>query len=192
MSPAVRKKAAAFKWTPLRTAFCEQYIADQIPNATDAMRRAGCKGKSAKELAYKLMQHPKIRARIQELMDARSARLALTADRTMAEIGRVAHADIIDLYDTNGAMKPVRDIPQDLRRAIAAIEVDELFEWRGEGKERTQVLIGYTRKVKFWNKPDALQLEGRHLKLFTDKVEHDLTDGLADALAAARARAKNR
>ena len=46
---------------------------------------------------------------------------------------------------------------------------------RGTGRDREKV--GVTRKVKFWDKPRALELLGKYLKMFTDKFEHTGKNG---------------
>ena len=43
------------------------------------------------------------------------------------------------------------------------------------GKDR--VLIGYTKKVKFWDKNRALENLAKHFKLLTDKIEFPDKDG---------------
>ena len=58
-------------------------------------------------------------------------------------------------------------MPEALRLAISSIEVFEEFE--GSGKDR--VYIGDTKKLKIWDKVKALELLGKHLKLFTEKLE---------------------
>lgn len=47
-------------------------------------------------------------------------------------------------------------------------------------------------EIKVHPKEKALEMLGRHLKLFTDVVEHKGLEGLSDRLAKARERAKNR
>ena len=51
------------------------------------------------------------------------------------------------------------------------MEVEDLFDWNGEEKVQT----GFCRKIKFADKGANLERLGRHLKLFTDKVEHSGT-----------------
>ena len=53
----------------------------------------------------------------------------------------------------------------DTAAAVAGMEITE--EYGGRGEERA--LTGYTKKVKQWEKTRALELLGRHLKLFGDK-----------------------
>jgi len=88
--------------------------------------------------------------------------------RVLQEIRSLAFVDIRKLYDSNGQLKAPHEIPADVARAVAGIEVDELFE--GSGKERSQV--GWTKKVKFYDKVRALELLGKNLKLFTERMEH--------------------
>ena len=71
-----------------------------------------------------------------------------------------------------------------LRKALASVEVDELFE--GTGKDREQT--GYTKKIKTTDKLKALELLGKHLKMFTDVTEVRGLEGLGDRLRAARLR----
>ena len=63
---------------------------------------------------------------------------------------------------------PIHEIPEEIRRAISGLETFEEFE--GFGKDREK--IGDTKKLKFWDKPRALELLGKHLGLFVDKVDH--------------------
>lgn len=136
------------------------------------------KGKTAQE-AYilagyiglgnlsRLRNHPKITARIEELLAQGARRTEVTAARTIAELGRIAFADIRGLFNKNGSLKPVSLWPNDLARAVAALETDELYD--GSGKRRMR--IGVTRKVKLADKLRALEMLGRSFGLFKDKVE---------------------
>ena len=63
----------------------------------------------------------------------------------LGELLRLARVDIAGAFDKNGKLKPIHEIPEDVRRAICGVEVDELFE--GTGRDREQV--GFTRKVRY-------------------------------------------
>ena len=60
----------------------------------------------------------------------------------------------------------------------------ELFT--GSGEDRNQA--GYIKKFKLADKGMNLERLGRHLKMFTDKLEVSGIDAIADALAKARKR----
>ena len=39
-------------------------------------------------------------------------------------------------------------------------------------------IIGVNKKIKFYDKTKSLELLGKHLKLFTEKVEHSAPEGI--------------
>lgn len=136
------------------------------------------KGKPAQEAYYlagyvgicnisRLKNHPAIAARVEELLAEGARRTEVTAAATITELGRIAFADIRGLFNKNGVLKPVNQWPDDLARAVAALDIDELFD--GGGGRRTQ--IGVARKVKLTDKLRALEMLGRSFGLFKDKVE---------------------
>lgn len=161
------------KLTPKQEAFVKEYLIDL--NGTAAAKRAGYTGSDnvLANTAHNLLRNPKVAAVIQEAMDKRSERTEITADVVLKELLLIARADLSQAYADNGKLLPIKQIPEDVRRAIAGIKVFEEFE--GMGKDRIQ--IGEVREVKFWDKPKALELLGRHLKLFTDKIEHGGKEG---------------
>jgi len=124
-----------------------------------------------------------VQKRIQELANERADRTEVNADTVLKGLLEIATTDIAEAFNEDGTLKPIHEIPIEVRKAISSIEVNELFE--GFGKERTQ--IGLTKKIKFWDKVRSLENLGRHLKLFTDKLE--VTDmSLADEIRKARLR----
>lgn len=115
----------------------------------------------------RLKNHPPIAARVEELLTEGARRTEVTAAATITELGRIAFADIRGLFNKNGVLKPVNQWPDDLARAVAALDIDELFD--AGGGRRTQT--GVTRKVRLANKLRALEMLGRSFGLFKDKVE---------------------
>lgn len=99
-------------------------------------------------------------------------------DRVLDELNVMMSADIADAYDDKGALKSVHDMPLSIRRAIASIEVDEIWEGRGDDRQ----LVGYTRKVKLWDKVKGVELMARKQKMLTDKVDVQHKVTLADLL----------
>ncbi len=169
--------------TPKQELFCLEYLKDL--NATAAYKRAGYKCKSDKVAnveACRLLVNPSIAEKIQLSMNKRSDKLEITAERVLQEIARLAYVDISRAYDVNGGLLPLHDMPEDVRRAIASVEVTEE---RVDGE-----VVGEIRKVKFWDKKGSLDLLGRHLKLFTDVLEIKDVTPMADRMKQARERAK--
>lgn len=97
-------------------------------------------------------------------------------ERVLQELRMLGLSDIRVLFHENGSLKPVTEWPEEIARAVASIEVFE--EFAGSGEDKAQ--IGWTKKVKFWDKTRALELVGKNLKLFTDKIENSTTVKLED------------
>lgn len=160
--------------TPKMRLFALEYLVDL--NATQAAIRAGYSAKTAGAIGAENLKKPAIAALIQAAQAKREQKLELTADTILRELLRLATVDIGGAFNDAGELLPIKQIPEDVRRALAGVDVEEV--WTGRGDEREQT--GQVRKVKFWDKPRALELLGKHLKLFTEVGELKL---LGDPLA---------
>lgn len=156
-----------------RELFAREYLSRNLC-AKAAAEAAGYSRDRAAITGCELLAKPEVQDRIAELAAARNQRLEISADEVLLELRRMLTADVALLVDEDGCVKAVDDIPLDLRRTIAAIDVEEL--WEGRGEDRRQV--GLVKKVKFWNKERAAELLGKHLKLFTEKHEVEHSGGV--------------
>ncbi len=96
-------------------------------------------------------------------------RLAISNERVLKEIARLALFDPRNLFRDDGTPKPINELDDDTAAAIAGLEVLEEFE--GEGKSR--VFVGYTKKYKVADKNAALEKLCKHLGLYApQKIEH--------------------
>lgn len=145
--------------------FCAEYLIDL--NGAAAARRAGYSEKTARTIAQELLVKPECVAVIQSLMAERAQRTQVTADNVITELAKIGFADIRKLFAGDGTLLPVYEWPDGMAAAVSSVEVDALFE--GAGIERKQ--IGVTQKVKLWDKPKSLELLGRHLKLWVERIE---------------------
>jgi hypothetical protein len=92
------------------------------------------------------------------------------------ELRAIAASDIREIFSSDGSMKPVDLWPEAIARCIQSIETEELFEQRG----REKVQIGWTKKVRFWDKTKGLELLGKNLGMFIDKTQVDVKVSLED------------
>jgi phage terminase small subunit len=166
-----------------RTRFIKEYLIDQ--NATRAAIAAGYSEKTGYSQGQRLLKNVEIRSQIESENSKINQKLEVSVERVREELARLAFYDPAAFWNKDGSAKPITDIDPDTVRALAGFEMAELYE--GNGDERSQV--GYVKKFKLADKGLNLERLGRHLKMFTDKVEVSGMDVLADALAKARQRA---
>ncbi|WP_283608561.1 terminase small subunit [Faecalispora anaeroviscerum] len=140
--------------------FCEEYLIDL--NASQAAIRAGYSARSAHSIATENMQKPAVRARIDEALATRSKRTGVNADRVVRELARVAFVNPTDVIDMESATLK-DDATEDDTAAVASVKVKTIPTADGQGMER---------EIKMADKLKALELLGKHLGMFTDKVEH--------------------
>lgn len=132
-------------------------------NATQAAIRAGYSLKIARTQGSFLLTNRDIQSSIKEETDKRAKRLEITADKVLGEIAKLAFSDARKLFDEQGDLIPVHLLDDDTAVTIAGIEITEIDT--GEGAPLTRI-----KKIKRWDKTKNLELLGRHLALFTDKV----------------------
>lgn len=164
--------------------FCVLYAAN--PNARAAYSQAfgNESAGAARTEGHRLLQLPAVKEFISTLRTELLAKFNVTNERIIEEYARIAFVDLAELYGEDGKMLPVHEMPEHARRAIAQIEVEELFD--GTGKDKVQV--GFTTKLKLNTKRDALQDLARIQKMLVDRTEHDVSPRLAELMRAAEER----
>jgi len=150
------------KLTPKQALFVAEYLIDA--NATRAAIAVGFSPASASVTGAKLIKNRKIAAIIAERQARSMAKLEVTEERVKQELAKLAFHDAGKLYDETGKLKPVYELDDMTRAAVVVVEVDET----GTGRNMRTV----TKKVKLADKRGALELLGKHLKMFTDLHQH--------------------
>lgn len=168
--------------TPKQHRFVAEYLIDL--NATQAAIRAGYSRHTARSQASDLLTIPDMQAAIKEAMDERAVATATDAAWVLRRLRDEADADVADCYGPDGELLPIAEWPLIWRTGLmVAIETEEI--------EVDGVKVGIVRKTKQSDRIKRLELIGRHVgvQAFKDNVEVKVTDGLADRLARAKARA---
>lgn len=156
--------------SPRERRFKELLLADAEMNATEAARLAGFSAKTANTKGPWLRKRPDIAAEIDAALAERSKRTQIDADWLLTHLAEEATADIADLYDDAGNIKPVHQWPIVWRTGlVAGFEVEELYEGRGENREH----IGRLRKVKLADRTRIKELIGKHVgvQAFVERKE---------------------
>ena len=140
--------------------FVEEYLIDL--NGTQAAIRAGYSPKTANEQAARLLANVSIREKISKAMAERSRRTGINQDRVLIELAKIALVNPKHLIDFKNAAVLEAATEEDMA-AIASVKVKTI---PGKGGEN-----GIEREVKLYDKLRALELVGKHLGMFKDKVE---------------------
>lgn len=100
-------------------------------------------------------------------------------ERILSEYSRLAFYDMADAYDEIGQLKPVKEMPEDVRRAVTKVKIFEVFG-RGDGADGEsggKHLLGFTKEVEFAQKKGALDSLAKCLGMAPDKIEHSGPNG---------------
>ena len=138
--------------------FADEYLIDL--NATRAYRVAYPsvkKDETAASAAARMLRNVKVAKYITEQMEERQRRTEITQDMVLQELAAIAFARVTDYVSVMGGMAQVKDTDQLSDSQIAAIA----------GIKETQNGI----EVKLGSKEKTLELLGRHLGMWNDKLD---------------------
>lgn len=147
------------KLTPKQKLFVDEYLVDL--NATQAAIRAGYSTKTSNEQGNRLLANVSVRTHIDQAMAERSRRTGISQDRVIRELARLAFVNPNDVINLNRAAVKENASEEDLA-AIQSVKVKTSCSENGEMVER---------EVRLNDKLKALELLGKHLGMFKDKVE---------------------
>lgn len=162
------------KLPPMQDRFVDEWLIDF--NGTQAAIRAGYSPKTAAAAAARLLRNVNIQAEIARRQKDLQRRTEISQDRVVKELARIAFADASDYacietltYENeDGTVSPVQivspkdtdTLSDDQRAAIAGIK---------QGANGIE--------IKLHDKIKALELLGRHIGMFNDKLSLSGTDG---------------
>lgn len=144
--------------------FIDEYLIDL--NATQAAIRAGYSPNNADKIGSELLGKTRVSDAIKTAMAERSKRTGINQDRILMELAKIALVNPENVVNFDEATIREDALPEDLA-AVASVKVKRFPTKDGEGIER---------EIKFYDKTKALDLAGRHLGMFKDKIE--LSGGL--------------
>lgn len=106
-------------------------------------------------------------ARVEKVKKAELEFETMMQEVLAEELSRIASADIRQVYDADGTIKDIRDLPPELVRCIESIDTEERATKGGKFYARV-------RKVRMYDKLRAIELLGKKLSMFVNKVEFGL------------------
>ena len=154
--------------TPKQQRFVDEYLVDL--NATQAAIRTGYSPKTAGSQGFELLKKPEIAAAVRAAQARLAQKIEVTQERVVAELAKIGFANMADYMRAGPDGDPYLDfsaLTRDQAAALTEVTVEDFKDGRGED-------VRDVRRVKFKlaDKRAALVDLGKHLGLFTEKIEH--------------------
>ncbi|MFA5975176.1 MAG: terminase small subunit [Elusimicrobiota bacterium] len=170
---------------PRQRRFVAEYL--QHPNATKAAMVAGYSRKTAYSQGQRLLKNVEIHKAVESALNEED----ISAQKILRGLWSIADSNISDAYNPDGSLRSIQEMPERFSRALASYTTVGLFE--GAGAARRQ--IGRTLNLRLHDKVRALELLGKHLKLWTEKFDHSVHEDawqMLDRFNAAAKQAKGK
>lgn len=138
--------------------FCQHYVLTGNKSAAyrESYSTSNMKPKTINRKGTFVSQKPQVKARIEELQKEASERNKIDLDQLIQMLSSMARFDIGDLYDKDGALRNIKNIPKEARLMIE--QLDTLEEKGDRG-----VVIGHIQKIRTLKKLDAIEKLMKHL-----------------------------
>jgi phage terminase small subunit len=158
------------KLTPKQQKWCDEYLIDL--NATQAAIRAGYSERTAKQQGTENLAKPSLMAVVAKGKRERSERTKINADWVLQRLAMEAEADLADLYNEDGTIKPIHEMPLIWRQGlIAGIDVSQLLNDNE----------GTITKIKISDRIKRIELIGEHVDVSAFQENMNLTNDLKGA-----------
>lgn len=154
--------AKTAKLTEKQQRFVDEYLIDL--NATQASIRAGYSAKTADVQGSRMLANCKVQQAISIAMAERSKRTGINQDRVVLELARIAFVKMTDIIDSDGKIKD--DATDDDLACIESVKYKSSESDTG---------LSVEREVKISPKLKALELLGKHLGMWNDKLDVNIT-----------------
>lgn len=159
------------KLTPKQMRFVDEWLIDF--NGKQAAIRAGYSAKTAEATAARLLRNVKVQAEISRRQKDLQRRTEVTQDRVVKELARVAFADVADYVQVETRIINRGDIEVPIELAVHKETAELSADQRAAIASIKQGANGI--EVKLCDKIKALELLGRHIGMFNDKLNIQAT-----------------
>jgi phage terminase small subunit len=154
------------KLTAKQKKFIEEYLFDL--NATQAAIRAGYSVDSAYSIGNENLKKPEIKSSIDKAIAERSRRTGINTDRVLRELGKIAFINPADVINLDTATVKEEATREDTA-CIQSIKIKTIPTEDGDITER---------EIKTYDKLKALELCGKHLGMWTERIDLNASMGV--------------
>lgn len=110
------------------------------------------------------LRHPFVQGYLEQSAKRIADKADITEERILQELARMAFFDARNLYHEDGRPKSIQELDEDTARAIVGLDAVHIGN--------SDVGIGQVLKYKLSDKRGALELLGKHLRMFVDRSEN--------------------
>ena len=161
------------KLPPMQDRFVDEWLIDF--NGTQAAIRAGYSERSARSIAGRLLTKDNIQAEISRRQKDLQRRTEISQERVLRELARVAFADAADYVQVETRIINRGEVKVPIELAVHKETADLSADQRAAIASIKQGANGV--EIKLHDKIKALELLGRHIGMFNDKLSLSGTDG---------------
>jgi len=163
----INSKAKRARWnlngryiylTAKQAAFIRYYL--DLGNARKAGLLAGYHQPSA---GLMLLVHPDIKAILEHELSVLAEKFRPTKEKVLRKLGELIDADPADLFDKNGKIRPIHEIPPETRAAITSVTVSKIHHEDGTDETIT--------KVKLESKRGSVDMGLKHLGMYQEQPQ---------------------
>ena len=160
--------------TPKQELFVQEH--EKARNATQACIRTGYSRKAARQTGSRLLALEAVQAALRARGAAALAHLEVTEDMALQELAAIAFSNIEDYveWDKDGGALVVKSSAEIPRHLAAAIESIDEQAMESTNKDGSRLYTRSKRKVKLYNKLEALKLLAEYLGI-TDSLAPKVT-----------------
>lgn len=156
------------KLPPMQDRFVDEWLIDF--NGTQAAIRAGYSERSARSIAGRLLTKDNIQREISRRQKDLQRRTEVTQERVVKELARIAFANIADYVHVETQTRTKDDGTETTYQIVMLSETEDLSaDQRAALSTVKQSVNGV--EIKLHDKIKALELLGRHIGMFNDKLE---------------------
>lgn len=166
------------KLTPNEKIFADEWLIDRNGVRAYKVAYKSCKSDEAAAVgAHKKLRKANINTYIQTRLDVIAKKCEITTERVLKEYAKIAFLDPQQLFDDDGNLLPIQEIPKEVAAAIGGLDVSQRQRQGGE-----EELWETIKKIKLIDKKGALDSLARYLGLFEKDNKQKGGDALANLL----------
>lgn len=136
----------------------------------------------------RILNKPDVQEALREIAKTQGRKANFDAGEILERTNEIAQYDPIEVFNADGTVKAIEDIPAGTRRAVKKLVVREVWETDINGMK---VCTGYIKTIEFYDKLKGLEMIGKYDGVFKNEVQvtHEIGGNMASVLLASERRA---